>query len=266
MNKHIIFSITAAVMAFLLWLEVSFEVARTITVLYIITYTTLMLFFKYTEKDLTDLVDKVTTTVPAKEIRKRINKKVKGKNYEDLIAKLYTARGYTVIENGKYEGRRDGGIDLIATKINKTILIQCKDWSKTSKYRIRHQEIKKLRSEARDFMESHREYVVSDMKLLFVLSEDCVHPSARHHLQDIQNKGKKVDIEIISTLSANKETSTALEILIKKRNNCPRCGHGFLIKRERKNSKYHDKYANNEFLGCSRYPKCRYSEAVNQDV
>lgn len=144
--------------------------------------------------------------------------------------------------------------------MNQTILIQCKNWDKKSKYRIRHQEIKKLRSEARDFVESHRQYVATDMKLLFVLSEDCVHPSAKHHLNDIQSKGKKVDIEIISIDSANMEIDNAMDNIISKRNKCPRCGDGTLVKRVRKDRRYHDKYDSNEFFGCSRYPKCRYTE------
>ena len=37
---------------------------------------------------------------------------------------------------------------------------------------------------------------------------------------------------------------------------------GELIVRESKSKKAKEKYENNKFLGCSRYPKCRYTEAI----
>jgi len=43
---------------------------------------------------------------------------------------------------------------------------------------------------------------------------------------------------------------------------CPRCKEGELIVRKSKSQKAKEKYENNEFLGCSRYPKCRYTEAI----
>lgn len=51
--------------------------------------------------------------------------------YERYIGYLYeTALGYKVIMNGAKERWQDMGIDLIATKQDKTALIQCKYWSK----------------------------------------------------------------------------------------------------------------------------------------
>jgi len=43
---------------------------------------------------------------------------------------------------------------------------------------------------------------------------------------------------------------------------CPRCNNGKLVKRIRKSNKFNTKYASNEFLGCDRYPKCRYTEEI----
>jgi len=187
----------------------------------------------------------------------------KGKDYEEIIAKLFSCRGYTVEENGKNRGKKDGGIDLIASKPNETILIQCKNWKSTSKYKIRHIEIKKLRAEGRDFLEEHKEYVASNMKLLFVLAEDCVHSSAKHHLEDIKNKGKKVDIEIIPIFNAEKEINDTLDVIVEDRKSCPRCHQGYLVPRSLKNKKYQGKHRQEEFLGCSRFPKCKYSEDKN---
>jgi len=43
---------------------------------------------------------------------------------------------------------------------------------------------------------------------------------------------------------------------------CPRCKEGKLVKREIKSQKAKEKYGSDAFLGCSRYPKCRYSENI----
>lgn len=60
----------------------------------------------------------------------------------------------------------------------------------------------------------------------------------KEKIEEVQNN-KLVDIEI----------------------KCPKCD-GILVKRELKNKKYQDKYSNNEFLGCSNYPKCRHSQTL----
>ena len=41
---------------------------------------------------------------------------------------------------------------------------------------------------------------------------------------------------------------------------CPRCNEGKLVVRKVKSRKAQEKYDNDEFVGCSRYPKCRYTE------
>lgn len=43
---------------------------------------------------------------------------------------------------------------------------------------------------------------------------------------------------------------------------CPRCKEGNLVRRKRKSKKFEDKYQSDEFLGCSRFPKCRYTEEI----
>lgn len=71
-------------------------------------------------------------------------KKDKGNKYEIFVAKKYEELGYEVYKKGIIEGLKDGGIDLIATKENETILIQCKNWKIDSKYRIRIKEIREF--------------------------------------------------------------------------------------------------------------------------
>lgn len=69
---------------------------------------------------------------------------------------------------------------------------------------------------------------------------------------DYRNK-YKIKKEKIEEVQNNK----LMDVEIK----CPKCD-GVLVKRELKNKKYQDKYSNNEFLGCSNYPKCRHSQAL----
>ena len=45
---------------------------------------------------------------------------------------------------------------------------------------------------------------------------------------------------------------------------CPRCQEGDLVKRKRKSKKFGDQYQSDEFLGCSRFPKCRYTAEVQK--
>lgn len=44
---------------------------------------------------------------------------------------------------------------------------------------------------------------------------------------------------------------------------CPRCKEGRLIIKKIKSKKAKEKYSNNEFIGCNRYPKCRYTESLD---
>lgn len=43
---------------------------------------------------------------------------------------------------------------------------------------------------------------------------------------------------------------------------CPRCNEGILVNRKRKSKKFGTQYKSDEFLGCNRFPKCRYTEEV----
>ena len=44
---------------------------------------------------------------------------------------------------------------------------------------------------------------------------------------------------------------------------CPRCKEGRLIIKKIKSKKAQEKYNSDEFIGCSRYPNCRYTESIS---
>ncbi|KIM10073.1 MAG: hypothetical protein KU38_08055 [Sulfurovum sp. FS08-3] len=123
--------------------------------------------------------------------------KQKGQDYEDYIAKVFQERGYKVIENGKISGKKDGGIDLIVKNEREIIFIQCKNWNENGKYKITHTHIKEFRTNATDYYEKTPLFRSYDMKALFVLSGNFIDISAIKHIEEIQNKGKKIDYEII---------------------------------------------------------------------
>ena len=47
---------------------------------------------------------------------------------------------------------------------------------------------------------------------------------------------------------------------------CPRCKEGKLLLRKTKSKKAKEKYENGEFIGCSRYPKCRYTKNIGEQI
>jgi len=63
--------------------------------------------------------------------RKKTNSAI-GKEYERYIGHLYEEKGYSVEYHGIKYGFEDLGIDLICTKKQEVLLIQCKYWKKSS--------------------------------------------------------------------------------------------------------------------------------------
>lgn len=145
---------------------------------------------------------------PAKKEEKKEEKKVrktiqrtsqkekiaKGEIYEEFIALVYKANGYTIWEHGKDKGVLDGGIDLIVKKDKKIILIQCKNWNEVGQYKIDHKDIKAFRSDGRDFIEKNKIFKGYNLHLKYILSGNFMHPSAIHHIEEC---GKNISYEII---------------------------------------------------------------------
>ncbi len=58
------------------------------------------------------------------------------------------------------------------------------------------------------------------------------------------------------------DTQNAIQTVFSEVIQCPRCKEGNLVKRKRKLDKYAGKYKSDEFLGCSRFPKCKYTQEI----
>ena len=121
----------------------------------------------------------------------------KGAEFESYVTRVYQCRGYTVTEYGKEMGKKDQGIDLIAKKEKHIVLIQCKNWNKEGKWKIKHTDILAFRQRSADFLEERKIFQNYDITSRYTLSGDFIHASAIKHLEEMQAKGKKVDYEII---------------------------------------------------------------------
>ena len=131
-----------------------------------------------------------------------LEKKQKGSAYEMFVADHFRVRGYTIAEHGKDNGVKDHGIDIIAKKDKEIIFIQCKNWSARSTYKVRDKEIKVTRQDARDYMMKNPLYVSGGykMKILYVMAENVLHPSAYNYIQEHHDI---LDFQIIPMLNSN---------------------------------------------------------------
>ncbi len=83
-----------------------------------------------------------------------IENEEKGIHFEMLTGRKFEEHGYKVNYNGLEKGKRDNGIDLICTKENrKTLLIQCKNYSKEKS--ITHEHIKVFHSNAMKYIKKN---------------------------------------------------------------------------------------------------------------
>jgi len=109
--------------------------------------------------------------------------KEKGAVYEKFVATKYRDLGYDVIEHGLIHGRKDQGIDIIASRGSVILLIQCKNWKTNSKYKITHSHIKEFVGNVAIFMEKNKELSSNNIKRVFITSEDVFDKSAKGYLK-----------------------------------------------------------------------------------
>lgn len=65
-----------------------------------------------------------------------------GNEYEKFIALKYESKNYHVKLNGIKKGFDDGGLDLIAIKKDKIVLVQCKNWALSNNYKINQKDLR----------------------------------------------------------------------------------------------------------------------------
>lgn len=135
--------------------------------------------------------------------------------------------------------------------------------------------------ERADSFISNRIKEIDNMSLLKVLrigSKAYNINKAKEIAQMIVDAHKPVEFDYTKKFKISKEAlikeedvSTTINDVAKStidnsKRQCPRCKEGELVIRKSKSQKAKEKYENNEFLGCSRYPKCRYTEAITDSI
>ena len=157
------------------------------------------------------------------------------RNFEELVAEAYRRQGYRVTEGGF---GADGGIDLELRKDEELILVQCKQWKA-------------------------QKVGVSVVREMFGVLTACnankviVICSGKFTQQAIDFASDKpvTLIDGNELLSLIQEVQTEPKVEAIKQNVCPRCGSE-LVERQAKRGAS----AGNAFLGCSAFPKCRYTD------
>jgi restriction system protein len=140
---------------------------------------------------------KVNSTPEIVKVNERITdkeKKEKGDKYEAFIANHFRAHGYTIAEHGKDNGVKDHGIDIIAKKGKEVLFIQCKNWSATSSRKVKSDDMKIAKQNVQDYQAKNPLYKMYSMKILYVMSENVLHGSAYHYLQE---KSEEIEFRII---------------------------------------------------------------------
>ncbi len=110
-------------------------------------------------------------------------KKEKGKEYEEFVAEHFKIDGYEVNLHGIKKGKKDKGIDIICTKDEELILIQCKNWKEDSRYKINHENLKAFVGCCTEYVNENKLFD-KNIKLKFITSNYILDESGKKFLQE----------------------------------------------------------------------------------
>ena len=109
--------------------------------------------------------------------------KEKGKEYEKFVAGRYKLEGYDIYLHGIKKGLKDKGIDIICTKDEELILIQCKNWKKNSSYKINHEKLKAFVGSCTEYINENKLFD-KKIKLKFITSNYILDKSGKKFLEE----------------------------------------------------------------------------------
>jgi restriction system protein len=110
-------------------------------------------------------------------------KKEKGKQYEQFVARYFKLDGYEVNLHGIKKGKKDKGIDIICSKDEELILIQCKNWKENSTYKINHEKLKAFVGCCTEYVNEHKLFD-RNVKLKFITSNYILDESGKKFLEE----------------------------------------------------------------------------------
>jgi len=117
--------------------------------------------------------------------------KEKGLEFEKFVAGHFKLDGYEIVLNGLKKGKKDKGIDIVCTKDNELILIQCKNWKEDSKYKIKHTHLKEFIGNCTVYVNDNN-LLDRNTKLKFITSNYVLDASAKNYLEE--NKILQYDV------------------------------------------------------------------------
>jgi len=121
----------------------------------------------------TNLTSLISSSIFFSEIDKqKLNNKY-GNEYEKYIASKYEKNNFKVVLNGIEKSYKDGGIDILAENDNTLILVQCKNWSLSNKYKINQKDLRAFVGDCYIYM---RENKISNKSIgfHFIVSHDNI--------------------------------------------------------------------------------------------
>ena len=107
--------------------------------------------------------------------------KIKGEEFEKFVGNNFKNKGYQVIFHGLEKGKKDKGIDLICTKDNTIILIQCKNW-KAQGRKIKHTHLKEFLGNCTVY-EKEKNLLNNDIQRIFITSNYILDKCAKKYLE-----------------------------------------------------------------------------------
>lgn len=124
----------------------------------------------------------------AQEMKER---KARGKEFEEFVAGHFKIDGYKILLNGVKNGKKDKGIDIVCTKDEELILIQCKNWKKDGTYKIKHKHLKEFIGNCTVYVNEHN-LLDKKVKLKFITSNYVLDTCAEMYLKE--NKMLQYDV------------------------------------------------------------------------
>lgn len=186
------------------------------------------------------------------------------REFEMLVGEAFRLRGYRVTETGG--GGADGGVDLVLAKGSEKFLVQCKQWKA---YKVGVDVVRALfgvmaargatggfvvtsgrfTADARSFAQG-RNVELIDGPQLFAMIQQARRATSQQR--------QSADAPITGAAAAGIE-STAMQPQDAAVDSpaCPRCGAAMALRTARQGS-----HAGSRFWGCTTYPACRGTRAV----
>ncbi len=168
------------------------------------------------------------------------------KEFEELVGEYYRRKGYKVREN--FQRGPDGGVDLWLSKNGEKTMVQCKRWNNRKVgvkpvrelYGIMSAEgaAKGILATSGEFTDEARRFAAG--KPIELMNG----PKLSKLIQDL--KSSRQDISAQKGLEQFKNEDIANQT------QCPRCGSPMVVRTAKRSPN-----AGTQFLGCSRFPKCR---------